>query len=150
MGILLTPCSITSGAVRNLASARVSVPSLLVPQPDRPEGSQEIVWRTDLVATAPYWEGERVCPRYTMPELTDVSRMVSTPLIEFLGGEGGETFGASRTGTARSRAHGGTDVSLSALIRVTTLTGRTGKASFNWRYFQTSDTIFTRSVSSTM
>ncbi|GHJ90360.1 hypothetical protein NliqN6_6762 [Naganishia liquefaciens] len=47
---------ITSGAVRNLASARVSVPSLLVPEPGRPEGSQEVVWRTDLVATAPYWE----------------------------------------------------------------------------------------------
>ena len=45
--------------MRNLASARVSVPSLLVPEPGRPEGSQEVVWRTDLVATAPYWEGER-------------------------------------------------------------------------------------------
>lgn len=57
---LLINISITSGAVRNLASARVSVPSLLVPQPDRADGSQEVVWRTDLVATAPYWEGERV------------------------------------------------------------------------------------------
>lgn len=33
------------------------MPSLLVPKPDRAEGSQEVVWRTDLVATAPYWEG---------------------------------------------------------------------------------------------
>ncbi|KAJ9104717.1 hypothetical protein QFC20_004489 [Naganishia adeliensis] len=47
---------ISSGAVRNVESARVSVPSLLVPQPDRAEGSQDVVWRTDLVATAPYWE----------------------------------------------------------------------------------------------
>lgn len=54
---LYTLGSISSGAVRNVESARVSVPSLLVPQPDRAEGSQDVVWRPDLVATAPYWEG---------------------------------------------------------------------------------------------
>ncbi|KAI5450636.1 Protein phosphatase methylesterase 1 [Naganishia albida] len=47
---------ISSGAVRNLESARVSVPALLVPLPNRKEESHEVVWRTDLVATAPYWE----------------------------------------------------------------------------------------------
>jgi hypothetical protein len=49
--------SISSGAVRNLESAKISVPSLLIPLPNRPEESQDVVWRTDLMATAPYWEG---------------------------------------------------------------------------------------------
>ncbi|KAJ9116347.1 hypothetical protein QFC22_004788 [Naganishia vaughanmartiniae] len=47
---------ISSGAVRNLESAKISVPSLLVPLPNRAEGAQDVVWRTDLMATAPYWE----------------------------------------------------------------------------------------------
>ncbi|KAJ9099158.1 hypothetical protein QFC21_004038 [Naganishia friedmannii] len=47
---------ISSGAVRNLESAKISVPSLLVPLPNRAEGAQDVIWRTDLMATAPYWE----------------------------------------------------------------------------------------------
>jgi hypothetical protein len=71
-------------------------------------------------------------------------RMVSTPFIEFLGCQACEASGAGRTGTARSRAYGGPDVSRSALIRDTTLISRIGKANSNWKYSQTSGTIFTR------
>ena len=39
--------------IRCQRSAEVSVPSLLVPAPTRPE---TLTWRTDLAATAPWWE----------------------------------------------------------------------------------------------
>ncbi len=39
----------TSGTIRNETSARVSVPSIVVPAGDKQ------VWRTDLLATEPYW-----------------------------------------------------------------------------------------------
>lgn len=52
------PCSLTSGAVRNKESARVSVPSLVVPKPGRADGSLDVIWRTDLMATSSFWEGE--------------------------------------------------------------------------------------------
>ncbi|ORY28140.1 putative structural constituent of ribosome [Naematelia encephala] len=49
---------ITSNSIRNPLSARVSVPSYLVPEQDQtdpgPSGKQ--IWRTDLLATEPYWE----------------------------------------------------------------------------------------------
>ncbi|GMK55005.1 hypothetical protein CspeluHIS016_0200610 [Cutaneotrichosporon spelunceum] len=41
---------VTSGTIRNETSARVSVPSLVVPS------GNAVVWRTDLLATEPYWE----------------------------------------------------------------------------------------------
>lgn len=54
-------CSLHSSSIRNATSARVSVPSYLTPSPDEtdpgPQGKQ--VWRTDLLATEPYWAGER-------------------------------------------------------------------------------------------
>ncbi|GFZ48458.1 Protein phosphatase methylesterase 1 [Saitozyma sp. JCM 24511] len=46
-----------SSSIRNATSARVSVPSYLTPSPDEtdpgPQGKQ--IWRTDLLATEPYW-----------------------------------------------------------------------------------------------
>lgn len=45
-----------SGSIRNPTSARVSVPSYIVPaSPEDRDGRQ--VWRTDLLATEPYWAG---------------------------------------------------------------------------------------------
>ncbi|BEJ16525.1 hypothetical protein CspHIS471_0511300 [Cutaneotrichosporon sp. HIS471] len=41
---------VTSGTIRNETSARVSVPSIIVPD------GNKVVWRTDLMATEPYWE----------------------------------------------------------------------------------------------
>ena len=51
-------CSLSSGSIRNTTSARVSVPSYLVPDPRGAEGSTKQVWRTDLLATEPYWAGK--------------------------------------------------------------------------------------------
>lgn len=50
--------SLSSNSIRNETSARVSVPSYVVPAPNStgPDGKQ--VWRADLLATEPYWEGE--------------------------------------------------------------------------------------------
>ncbi|WVR00357.1 hypothetical protein IAU59_007500 [Kwoniella sp. CBS 9459] len=50
---------LSSNTIRDTDAARVSVPSLLVPAPGSdnqlgPKGKQ--VWRTDLLATEPYWE----------------------------------------------------------------------------------------------
>lgn len=42
---------ITSGGIRNVESAIISIPSQLVKQPDG-----FLVWRTDLRATEPYWK----------------------------------------------------------------------------------------------
>lgn len=92
--------SISSGAVRNLESARVSVPSLLVPQPGRAEGSQDVVWRTDLVATAPYWEG-MCCAAILLQNLTcHLCRVVLAPLFQFPGGKSREALGTRRAGAA--------------------------------------------------
>lgn len=45
-----------SGSIRNATSARVSVPSYVVPT-DPQDKSGKQVWRTDLLATEPYWLG---------------------------------------------------------------------------------------------
>ncbi|WVQ81692.1 protein phosphatase methylesterase 1 [Cryptococcus sp. DSM 104549] len=48
---------VSSNSIRNPESARVSVPHIIVPAPGEdpgPGGKQ--VWRTDLLATEPYWE----------------------------------------------------------------------------------------------
>ncbi|KAI0302601.1 protein phosphatase methylesterase [Russula brevipes] len=49
---------ITAHQIRNIASARVSVPSLVVPTPEpRSRGTRAFTWRTPLRTTGPYWEG---------------------------------------------------------------------------------------------
>ncbi|KAI0000491.1 protein phosphatase methylesterase [Russula vinacea] len=49
---------ITAHQIRNITSARVSVPSLVVPTPEpRARGLRAFVWRTPLRTTGPYWEG---------------------------------------------------------------------------------------------
>ncbi len=51
-------CSTRSRTIRNTASARISVPSLLRREdPTNSSPSQPWTWRTDLAATQPYWEG---------------------------------------------------------------------------------------------
>ena len=50
--------SITANQIRNINSARVSVPSLVIPTPEpRARGVRAFVWRTPLRTTGPYWEG---------------------------------------------------------------------------------------------
>jgi hypothetical protein len=51
--------SINAHQIRNITSARVSVPSLVIPTPEpRARGMRAFVWRTPLRTTGPYWEGE--------------------------------------------------------------------------------------------
>ena len=50
--------SINTHQIRNITSARVSVPSLVIPTPEpRARGTRAFVWRTSLRTTGPYWEG---------------------------------------------------------------------------------------------
>jgi protein phosphatase methylesterase 1 len=46
-----------SRTIRNITSARVSVPSLLHEDPNASDISRPWEWRTNLVATKPFWEG---------------------------------------------------------------------------------------------
>jgi len=56
--ILNALCSINAHQIRNITSARVSVPSLVDPTPEpRARGKRAFVWRTPLRTTGPYWEG---------------------------------------------------------------------------------------------
>jgi len=49
---------ITAHQIRNITSARVSVPSLVIPTPEpRGRGARAFTWRTPLRTTGPYWEG---------------------------------------------------------------------------------------------
>ncbi|KAI9442472.1 protein phosphatase methylesterase [Lactarius indigo] len=49
---------ITAHQIRNITSARVSVPSLVTPTPEpRPRGKRAFTWCTPLRTTGPYWEG---------------------------------------------------------------------------------------------
>ncbi|KAA1467211.1 protein phosphatase methylesterase [Dentipellis sp. KUC8613] len=50
---------ITANQIRNPTSARISVPSLIVPAPSDPNSlrSHPFTWRTPLGTTGPYWEG---------------------------------------------------------------------------------------------
>lgn len=49
---------ITAHQIRNITSARVSVPSLITPTPEpRPRGKRAFTWCTPLRTTGPYWEG---------------------------------------------------------------------------------------------
>ena len=45
---------VNSGTVRNLESARVSMPAQVVKQTDS-KGQEVYVWRTDLLASKQYW-----------------------------------------------------------------------------------------------
>lgn len=47
--------SIKTHAIRNVSSARVSVPSIVVQNPSPQPGEFPWKWRTSLHATAPYW-----------------------------------------------------------------------------------------------
>ena len=50
--------SITASQIRNIISAQVSVPSLILPTSEpRARGTRAFVWRTPLRTTGPYWEG---------------------------------------------------------------------------------------------
>lgn len=46
--------SVRSNTVRNLESAKVSVPPLV-----RSTDDDALGWRTDLIKTKPFWTGER-------------------------------------------------------------------------------------------
>lgn len=48
---------IKSGNVKDINSARVSMPDQVIPEVDHSTGVTKYVWRTDLMATKPYWEG---------------------------------------------------------------------------------------------
>lgn len=50
------PYSTRSRTIRNTASARASVPSLLYEESEPSDTSRPWVWRTDLSATKPFWE----------------------------------------------------------------------------------------------
>jgi protein phosphatase methylesterase 1 len=45
---------VSSGTVRNIASAKVSMPAQVVEKTD-PKGQLTYVWRTDLLASKQYW-----------------------------------------------------------------------------------------------
>jgi hypothetical protein len=58
--------SITAHQIRNITSARVSVPSLVFPTREpRPRGARAFTWRTPLRTTGSYWEGVLLCLRFT-------------------------------------------------------------------------------------
>lgn len=48
---------VKSGTVRDVESARVSMPPQVVSHIDEVTGITKYVWRTDLLATKAYWEG---------------------------------------------------------------------------------------------
>ena len=61
---MLSLPSINAHQIRNITSARVSVPSLVIPTPEpRGRGVRAFVWRTPLRTTGPYWEGAFLCLR---------------------------------------------------------------------------------------
>ncbi|WVW86010.1 hypothetical protein I302_108048 [Kwoniella bestiolae CBS 10118] len=48
---------LSSNTLRDTEAARVSVPSFLIPDPSNTSsGGEKQIWRTDLLATEPYWE----------------------------------------------------------------------------------------------
>ncbi len=48
---------IKSGTVKDIQSARVSMPHQVVAKQEEKSGQTKYVWRTDLLATKTYWEG---------------------------------------------------------------------------------------------
>ena len=58
LGVNLIPISVKTHAIRNVASARVSIPGILVPSfSGNPPPWR---WRTPLEDTAPYWTSMNV------------------------------------------------------------------------------------------
>ena len=53
LGADLTPASVKTHAIRNVVSARVSIPAILVPSVSGTPPPWK--WRTPLEETAPYW-----------------------------------------------------------------------------------------------
>jgi len=53
LSLLIT--SVTTNAIRNPISARVSVPSIIVPSTSPSSAAPAYEWRTTLRSTAPYW-----------------------------------------------------------------------------------------------
>mmetsp|Transcript_29508 Transcript_29508/g.28662 ORF Transcript_29508/g.28662 Transcript_29508/m.28662 type:complete len:171 (-) Transcript_29508:22-534(-) len=47
---------VKSGTVRDIQSARVSMPDQVIPVTDPITNATKYVWRTDLMGTKPYWE----------------------------------------------------------------------------------------------
>lgn len=53
---LTLPTSVKTNTIHNPASARVSVPGIIVPAPEgSPPSTPAYLWRTPLRSTAPYW-----------------------------------------------------------------------------------------------
>jgi protein phosphatase methylesterase 1 len=48
---------VKSGTVKDVESARVSMPHQVVSKTDQASGVTKYVWRTNLMASKPYWEG---------------------------------------------------------------------------------------------
>ncbi len=48
---------IKSGTVKDVMSARVSMPHQVIAKTNEETGVTKYVWRTDLMASKPYWEG---------------------------------------------------------------------------------------------
>jgi protein phosphatase methylesterase 1 len=47
--------SLQSGQIKDKRSARVSMPAQVVERVDEKTGKTKLVWRTDLMASKPYW-----------------------------------------------------------------------------------------------
>ena len=47
---------VKSGQVKDIESARISMPSQVIAKLNEQTGITKYVWRTDLIATKPYWE----------------------------------------------------------------------------------------------
>lgn len=48
--------SVKSSTIRNVESSRITVPSILIES--KQNDTTKYVWRTDLAASQPYWEGK--------------------------------------------------------------------------------------------
>jgi hypothetical protein len=50
--------SVKSSTIRNVESSRITVPSILIEEKSKQNDVTKYVWRTDLAASQPYWEGK--------------------------------------------------------------------------------------------
>ena len=48
---------VKSGTVKDIESARVSMPDQVIAKIEEGTGIKKYIWRTDLLATKTYWEG---------------------------------------------------------------------------------------------
>jgi protein phosphatase methylesterase 1 len=51
-------CSVRTKTIGSLQSARISVPPLFIKEEEEKDDKLRYKWRTNLIATQPYWEGE--------------------------------------------------------------------------------------------